>query len=378
VPRFYFKAAVAALCAVAALAAGCARAGQPTQPVGGSGAPAPLKVVVPSDQNEAKIALGKQLFYETRLSGDRGLSCVACHVPDKGWADGKPLSDGYPGTKYFRNTPTLLNVATDYTKLDWDGRFTVSDMDSLVRDRLTESHFGMVDGRLMAERLKQVPEYEAFFKAAFGAEPNFSRTLSALSTFVKTLKTEPNPYDQYLKGDKSALAPDAARGAALFIGKANCIQCHAGPNLTDGKSYNLGVPENPDILKDPLRIITMRKFLRTMGAPGYETIAEDPGLYAITQKFGDWGKFRTPSLREVAKTAPYMHNGMLTTLDDVVSFYNNGGGTAKNKSSLLKPLNLNADEQKDLVAFLKALSGKDPALTPPPELDYQLRPLGKN
>ncbi|MFZ5818017.1 MAG: cytochrome-c peroxidase [Bacillota bacterium] len=380
-PKLHWKAllSVALLGAAVAVTAGCSK-GAPKEapPAPASAQPAALAVTIPSDANEAKLALGKQLFFDTRLSGDRSVSCATCHAPDKAWADGKALSDGYLGTLYFRNTPTLLNVATNYKRLDWDGRFTSSDMDSLVRDRITESHFGMLDGRLMIERLKQVPEYEALFQAAYKGEPSFGRTMGALSTFVKSLKTGENGYDKYLKGDKAALSPAAARGAALFTGKANCAQCHAGPNLTDGGFHNIGVAENPEILKDPLRIITMRKFLKTHGVSGYAGIGEDPGLFVITEDQNDWGKFRTPSLREVALTAPYMHNGALATLEDVVAFYNNGGGDKANKSPLLKPLGLTGEEQKDLVEFLKALSGELPKVATPPELEYRLRPLGKN
>ncbi|MFZ5824064.1 MAG: cytochrome-c peroxidase [Bacillota bacterium] len=379
-PKLHWKAMLSVAVLAAVVLTGCSKgpAKDASPAAAPSTQPAALAVTPPSDANEAKLMLGKQLFFDTRLSGDRSVSCATCHAPDKAWADGKALSDGYLGTLYFRNTPTLLNAATNYKFLDWDGRFTASDMDSLVRDRITESHFGMLDGRLMIQRLKQVPEYEALFQAAYKGEPSFGRTLGAISTFVKSLKTGENGYDKYLKGDKSALSPAAARGAELFNGKANCIQCHAGPNLTNGNFYNTGVGENPEILNDPLRIITMRKFLRTHGVPGYRNMGEDPGVYAITKDPVDWGKFRTPSLREVALTAPYMHNGSIATLEDVVAFYNGGGGQKKNKSELLKPLGLTSEEQKDLVEFLKALSGDLPQVSTPPELEYRLRPLGKN
>lgn len=379
-PKPTWKAALslALLGAAVAVAAGCSKSPGEAALAPGSQEPFALAITPPADANEAKLILGKQLFFDTRLSGDRAISCASCHIPDKGWADGKALSDGYPGTKYFRNTPTLLNVGTNYTRLDWDGRFTSSDMDSLVRDRLTESHFGMADGRLVIERIKQVPEYEAFFQAAYKGEPTFGRILNAVTAFVKSLKTEPNAYDRYVAGDKDALSQEALRGAVLFNGKANCAVCHAGSNLTDGQFHNLGLPQNPDILNDPLRIITLRKFLRTHGVPSYQFIGDDPGRYVITQRPEDWGRFRTPTLREVARTAPYMHNGMFATLDEVVAFYNAGGGDHKNKSAELKPLGLTAEEQKDLVAFLKSLSGKEPSFDPPVELEYRLRPLGQN
>ncbi len=375
-----WKLLVGTLTAAALLATlGCSSK-TPQQPAAGPKAPEAraLAVSPPADANQAKVELGKLLFFDTRLSGDRALSCATCHVPSKAWTDGEALSAGYPGTKYFRNTPTLLNAAVNYQKLNWDGRFTSSDMDSLVRDFVTESHWLMADGRLVIERLRQVPEYEAFFQAAYGGEPTLGRFLGAVSAFVRTLKTGDNALDKFLKGDNTALGPEARAGYDLFKGKAGCAQCHSGTNLTDGKFHNLGVPANPEILNDPLRLITLRKFLRTHGVPNYANTADDPGLFVITQENEDRGKFRTPSLREVAKTAPYMHNGALKTLDDVVEFYNQGGGGAPGQSGLLRPLGLTTEEKKNLVAFLNALSGKEPEIKPPPALQYQLRELGKN
>ncbi len=336
---------------------------------------APLPPLEPPKKEQ--VELGKSLFFDPRLSGDGGVSCDSCHDPATGWGDGKALSTGYPGSEYFRNAQTLLNVA-HYKRNYWDGRMAGPDLPTLVRDHLTEAHFMQVDGRLFVERLRQVPEYEEMFQKAFGGEPTFGRTLNALAAFLKTIVSRNAPIDRYLKGDSAALAADAREGLALFQGKAGCAQCHGGALLADQMFHALGVPTHRDIFANPLRHITFRRFFRTLGAPNAENYREDPGLFGVTKDQADWGKFRTPSLREVSRTAPYMHNGSLATLEDVVAFYDRGGGQHGNKSPLLRPLNLTESEKQALVEFLKSLSG-DPVVIERPELpDYKPRKLGQN
>jgi len=328
-------------------------------------------------QKAEQVELGKYLFFDPRLSGDGGVSCDSCHDPATGWGDGKALSTGYPGSEYFRNAQTLLNAAY-YKRNYWDGRLAGADLPTTVRDHLTEAHFMQVDGRLFPERLKQVPEYVEMFQKAFGGEPTFGRTLNALAAFLKTITSRNAPIDRYLKGDTAALSVEAREGLTLFQGKAGCVQCHGGSLISDQKFHALGVPGNPAIFANPLRHITFRRFFRTLGAPNAENYREDPGLYGVTKEKADWGKFRTPSLREVSRTAPYMHNGSLATLEEVVAFYDRGGGPHRNKDPLLKPLGLTAAETRALVEFLKSLSG-DPVVIERPELpDYNPRKLGQN
>jgi cytochrome c peroxidase len=324
-----------------------------------------------------QVELGKLLFFEPRLSGDASISCATCHDPKKGWGDGKALSTGYPGSEHFRNSQTILNAA-HYRRNYWDGRMHGRDLPTLVRDHLTEAHFMQVDGRLFAERLKQAPEYEELFRKAFGGEPTFGRTLAAIAAFVRTITSKNIPLDRFLKGETAALSPTAQEGMKLFQGKAGCIQCHGGALLSDQKFHALGVPENPAVYGEPLRHVTFRRFMKTLGVPNYDNLREDVGLYAVTKEPGDRGKFRTPSLREVALTAPYMHNGVFATLEDVVEFYNRGGGPHPHKSPLLRPLGLTDGEKKTLVEFLKSLAG-DPIVVERPALpEYKVRGLGKN
>lgn len=330
---------------------------------------APLPEAPTLDPKE--VELGKRLFFDRRLSGDATISCASCHVPGKSFTDGLALSKGYPTSLYFRNTPTLLNTA--FKKLVyWDGRLPGNDVPTVVRDHLSEAHFMQADGRLLIERLKQVPEYEASFKAVYGEEPSYGKILNAVSAYVKSLVSEDVPYDRYLAGDRQALSDSARRGMELFQGKAGCIQCHRGPMLTDERFHRLGLPENPEVFQEPLRHVTFRRFFKTFGVEGYDALREDAGLYAVTKDLKDKGKFKTPSLREVARTAPYMHNGVFENLEEVVEFYNRGG------AEILEPLDLANEEQQALIAFLNALSGKETPVEIPEEAPYELRRLGEN
>lgn len=346
--------------------------GQSQQKGGPSLAPLPQPPAVKPDE----VELGKMLFFDRRLSGDGTTSCAVCHSPEKAWADGQPLSVGYPTTLYFRNTPTVLNT-TFKKRLYWDGRLPGNDLPTAVRDHLSEAHFMQADGRLLIERLRQVPYYEKTFRQVYGGEPSYGRILNAVSAYVKSLNSREAPIDRYLVGDQNALSESAQRGVQLFQSKAGCIRCHSGTMLTDEAFHNLGVPENPDIFTEPLRHITFRRFFKTLGVEGYHALRKDPGLYAISKQPADRGKFKTPSLREVARTAPYMHNGIFKTLEEVVAFYNRGGNNPAEHTAL-KPLGLSAQEQGDLVAFLKSLSGTPETIATPLPPDYEPRRLGEN
>ena len=339
----------------------------------------------PADHKEALAAaipasvedLGKLLFFDPRLSGDTSISCSTCHVPQSAWTDETALSAGYQGTLYFRNTPTIINAGR-MPLLDWDGRFAAGDMDSLVRDHLAEAHFMNVDGRLMVERLRQVPVYEEAFKELYGSDVSYGKVLNALSTFVASRNSTDHPYLDFVDGSQSALSPEEKAGLELFEGKAGCARCHSGELLSDGEMHALGVPENPAIFSEPLRHVTFRRFFRLLGLAGYVSIRSDPGQYALTYDESDRGKFRTPSLLEASRTAPYMHNGVFATLEEVVRFYNEGGGQHDNVDPVLKPLKLTEDEIDSLVAFLSTL-GSSEEFTDIPELPpYEQRILGQN
>jgi cytochrome c peroxidase len=324
--------------------------------------------------NAAQAELGKYLFFDTRLSGDSGVSCATCHDPAKGWADGLPLSRGYTSVEYFRNAPTVLN-AKFKTRFMWDGRLDGSDLGTLTRDMVTEAHFMNADGRIVQERLQQIPEYVAMWEKAFkpGADPYGPRMFNVVAEFVKTLESKNVPFDKFVKGDANAIGAQAKDGLALFRGKAGCVACHNGPLGSDQKFHATGVPENPEVLANPLRHITMLRHYATSGMPNYMNARSDVGLQAITKNARDGSKFLTAGLRELKYTAPYMHNGVFKTLDEVVEFYDRGGG----KGSGLKPLGLSAAEKQALVAFLETLSG-DPVTMAAPKLpEMKIRPLAK-
>ncbi|MBJ20124.1 MAG: photosynthetic protein synthase I [Deltaproteobacteria bacterium] len=318
---------------------------------------APLpKVKMPS---KAKVEVGKLMFFEKRLSGDADRSCADCHIPEQGWAFPEPLSIGYPGTLHYRNAKTVLNAR--FAKyFYWDGRLDGgNDLPTQARDSMTDSHFMAADGRIMGQRMKQIPQYVKMFKKAYGKEPHFGVIIKALGDFEKTLVSRNVPLDKYLKGDKNALSAKAKQGLALFEGKAGCIQCHDGLMLSDGKPHATGVPVNPDIF-EVKRYTTLRSQQMFLGTPNYYNLKQDPGFFATEKNSKFFGTFVTPSLREVSKTAPYMHNGVLPTLEAVVDFYNVGGiREATNKDPLIRPLGLSGSEKTALVEFLKSLAGDD-------------------
>ncbi len=326
-----------------------------------------------------QVELGHLLFYDGRLSGDGSTSCATCHDPNNAYMDGAPLSAGYSrGNPYFRNTPTLLN-ASKMPFYDWDGRFAQGDLATVVRDHIAEAHFMSLDGRLLVERMRQVPEYEESFKDVFGSEVSYGKVLNAVAAYLQTLESsDDNPYLAYKAGDTDALSTQARRGLDLFEGKAGCVQCHSGDLLSDGQFHNLGVPDNSLIFEDPQRHITFRRFFRMFGVSEFVTMRDDPGLYALTADEADRGKFRTPSLLEVARTAPYMHGGVFESLSEVVEFYNAGGGTSDNKDAALRPIGLTASEAADLVAFLESLASPADVVDIPELPMYELRILGAN
>ncbi|WP_068310210.1 cytochrome-c peroxidase [Polycladidibacter hongkongensis] len=311
---------------------------------------ADLGPVEPLQVNEDLAALGKRLFYDSRLSGDTNLSCSSCHQPEKAFTDGEPLSTAYSGSEGFRNTPTLANVGH---RVNWmhDGRLGTN-LNDVSREMITEDYIMNMDMRMMQERLKQDPIYIKMFAAAGKGEPSNGGARSALQEFLKSITSAGADFDA---GNMSAAAK---RGYELFTGKAGCSTCHSGNRFTDDKRHNTGVPDNPAIWADPLRHQTYVAYAKFMGVENYMNVREDLGAYIQDHTPAAKRSFVTPSLRELTYTAPYMHNGMIATLEDVIEFYNQGGGKDTLKDKALKPLNLSNREKADLLAFLQALSGE--------------------
>ncbi len=305
-------------------------------------------------QTPEKIELGKKLFFDRRLSGDGTMSCATCHNPEQAFTDGLDISLSYPTTKNWRNSPTLINVAF-YKYLFHDGRAQTLEDQALFPMMSAFEMNKNLD--YLEEQIRVVPEYVESFRAVFGGDITRERIAMAIAAFERTLVSLDSPLDRYLKGDKDALSEEARRGFEIFQGKGKCADCHYGVNLSDDKFYALHVPENPALLNDPGVTATMRFVAKVYHYEDCKNLTEDPGRYLITKNKDDWKAYRTPTLREVSRTAPYMHNGTLKTLDEVIEFFDKGGGKG---NKVLKPLGLSAQEKGDLKSFLvEALTGKE-------------------
>ncbi len=314
-----------------------------------------------------KVELGRFLYFDPRMSADGSISCNSCHSAADGWGARTPISFGGPGTSHWRNAQTILNVAY-YGKWNWDG--AAGGIESQNAGAWEGGVAGNLDTALAEERLAQIPDYVARFRQVFGTEyPLWEDALRAVSAYQRTIVSQNVPFDRFITGDAAAISAAAQRGYELFQGKANCIACHNGPLVSDTSYHATGVPQHPDFWRSPLMQITFRYEQWIKGAPEEiaRTTSDDLGLYYITYQEVDKGKFRTPSLRDLCYTSPFMHNGFFNTLAEVVTFYNNGGGNHPNKSPLLQPLGLTPEEQQDLVAFLESLCG-DPVVDEAPEL----------
>jgi cytochrome c peroxidase len=305
-------------------------------------------------QTPGKIELGKKLFFDRRLSGDGTTSCATCHNPEQAFADGLDISLSYPTTKNWRNSPMLINVAF-YKYLFHDGRSRTLEDQAIFPIMSAFEMNKNLD--YLEEQIRIVPEYTDAFRKVFGGDVTRERIAMAIAAFERTLVSVNSPLDKYLKGDKNALSGEARKGLEVFRGKGKCAECHFGVNLSDDKFYALHVPENPTLMNDPRVTATMRFVAKVYHYKDYKNLTEDPGRYLITKNKQDWKAFRTPTLREIAKTAPYMHNGVFKTMDEVIEFFNEGGGKG---NKVLKPLGLSAEEKNSLRTFLlEALSGEE-------------------
>ncbi len=329
------------------------------EPLGALGPPP-----IPADnkQTPEKIELGKLLFFDPRLGGDASVACVDCHSPKEGWSFAAPISRGYPATIHWRSSQTIINSAY-YGKVFWAG--SKGSLEKQAPSAAKGAVAGNGENDVMEARLAFIPEYRKMFRSVFGDEwPLIGNAWKAIAAFERTLVQRDTPFDNFMNGDKSALTDQQKRGMVLFKGKANCIECHNGPLFSDQKYYNLGVPRHEGWEEDGLKQITFRYELYAKGVTEemYRTTKDDPGFYFRTKQKSDKGKFRTPSLRYALYTAPYMHNGTFFSLEEVIDFYDEGGGEnefSANKTKILKPLGLTDEEKEDLLSFLESLSGDE-------------------
>jgi cytochrome c peroxidase len=288
-----------------------------------------------------KVRLGRWLFFDPRLSADGTVSCATCHEPARGFSENEPVSTGIGGKKGTRKAPPVLNAAFPiYPVWFWDGRAT-SLAEQAKGPMENPVEMGMSHPALVAT-LRAIPGYAPYFAEAFG-DPriDIDRVAEALAAYESTRMSGNSAFDRWDAGDPSALDEKQRLGFQVFFGKAACNQCHLGPNLTDARFHNLGVGWRQPAPGAPL-------------ASGFS----DPGRAKVTGKIEDTGAFKTPTLRDVSRRAPYMHDGSVATLREAVELYDRGGVPNPWLSTDVKRLHLAPREVDALVAFLGALDGE--------------------
>ncbi|MBT3508160.1 MAG: cytochrome-c peroxidase [Nitrospina sp.] len=294
----------------------------------------------PSDNKWSKVKeeLGKMLYFDPRLSGSNWISCATCHNPGLGWGDGLPRTIGDGQKELGRHAPTIINSGFFEVQM-WDGR--KKSLEDQAQGPIAATVEMNQDYDELIMELKALPGYVNRFEKVFGKNSlTIGNIAKAIATFERSVVSKNAPYDKYWAGDKSAMSSSAVNGMNVFFGKAKCSICHNGPVFTDSGFHNIGVKP-----AGPLKI--------------------DLGRYNETKDDFDKGAFKTPGLRDITQSSPYMHNGVESTLEDVISFYNRGGDVKENLSPFITPLGLSKQEEKDLVEFLKALDGEPILVTFP-------------
>lgn len=277
--------------------------------------------------SDDEVELGRALFFEPGLSKDGTVACASCHRPELAFADDLALSLGVDGQPTVRNTPSLFNKVLS-THVNWDGSAaTLEDQVLAPIDNPAEMALG-VEGALAY--LNGNREYSMRFAGTYGGEATRERLAAALAAFVRALVVGDSPVDRFRRGESQELSASERAGLWLYEGRGRCWKCHNGPNFSDESFHNTGV--------------------------GVVDGAPEPGRFAVTADEADRGAFRTPGLRLLTQSAPYMHDGSLTTLTDVVEFYRQGGNANGQLSADLRPLDLSDEDVAHLVAFLEALS----------------------
>jgi len=290
-----------------------------------------LYLPIPEDNalTAAKVRLGRDLFRNAILSRDRTLACASCHDPRRAFTDGRSLAVGVEGKVGTRNAPTLINRAYGRSQF-WDGR--AHSLEQQVLEPIENPRELGAGVDTAVRRLVSSPLYRLRFRVAFGRDVNAQDLARALASYVRTILAGDSPFDRYANGIANALSDEARSGLEIFRGKAGCSTCHSGPTMSDERFHNTGVAWQGGEWKDL-------------------------GRFLVTGAAQDRSAFKTPTLREVDRTAPYMHDGSLSTLDAVIDYYDRGGNPAPSRDADLKPLGLTADEKRQLIAFLRSLTG---------------------
>ncbi len=300
------------------------------------------EVIYPADNpmSPEKVALGAQLYFDPRLSRDDTVSCASCHDPAKGWSNGEAVATGVDGKKGGRSSPTVINTTFQSFQF-WDGRAgTLEDQALGPIQNPIEMNMTLPE---VVKKLNAIPGYKSQFQKVFKTDVTSEGIAKAIAAFERTVLSGDAPYDRFTAGDAKALSPAAERGRALFFGAARCSSCHSGPSFTDNAFHNIGV--------------------------GMAHDKPDAGRFEHSKLEGDTGSFKTPGLREIAKTAPYMHDGHLKTLEEVVDYYNKGGAANPYLDEEIFALKLSQAQVADLVTFLKeGLASKSYPLIKAPQL----------
>lgn len=301
--------------------------------------PSPINLT--NDSIRHVVELGKLLFFDTRLSGANQISCATCHNPELNWTDGMKVSIGHEQLENIRNAPSLENVWV-YNSFFWDGR--ANSLVSQVEGPISAHNEMNQDLKSLSKKLSKIKGYRFYFKAAFGtAKITNKRVFESLATFQQTIVSQESNFDKFLKGDANALTDQELTGLHLFRTKARCMNCHHGAYFTDKDFHNIGLTE-------------------------YGTKREDLGLYNVTKRPEDIGKFKTPGLRNVMKTGPWFHQGSVNSMDSLMVLYNMGmpehvvlpgqenDPLLPKNDKLVRGIMLNVSERKAVIAFLAALS----------------------
>jgi cytochrome c peroxidase len=291
-------------------------------------------VVIPADNplTAEKIELGRTLFFDKRLSQDNTIACASCHLATHAFTDGKPVSTGIRGQKGGRSAPASFNRVFSSAQF-WDGRAPTLEAQSVGPFTNPIEH-GFANYDVMNAKMMKIAGYRKLFKQVFGDENiTTDRVGKAIASFQRTVLSGNSPADKFDQGQQpGAISESAQKGLTLFRDKARCTKCHSGFNFTDEKFHNIGI--------------------------GWDDNKVDLGRYMVTSNAEELGAFKTPTLREIARSAPYMHDGRFKTLEEVVNFYNKGGVKNPHQDPLILPLELTDQEKSDLVAFLRTLNGE--------------------
>lgn len=337
--------------------------------------------VLPKDnpQTPQKIALGRALFFDRRLSGDDKESCSTCHEPDKGFTDQIPTSLGIHNQFGKRNAPTVIDAMFNIAQF-WDGREPTLE-DQARRPILNPIEMGAASEQAVVDKLKSIPDYQKGFMEVFGHAPNYDDLVRAIASYERTQVAFDSPFDKFMAGDDSAIDEQQKRGWSIFNGKGRCMSCHGWnptrPLFSDDRFHNIGVSAHKsnfvELARKALKVVEKGGGAEQIDQLAIQTDMSELGRFLVTKQPHDIGAFRTMGLRNLLVTEPYFHDGSQATLWDTIDHYNKGGVQNPYLDGGIVPLGLSDQEIDDLAAFLKSLSSPRYAAAAEDEFQAQLK-----